>query len=168
MYQEAMEKLILIRESQIWEALSKITGKTPQQLKRSTLPRYVRGQPVFDYKSLRGSNYLAAKTLYLIRELRKARKSKTDLDRIRHLVKAIRKAVYPSGHGFEPRLLTLIHRLVGKENLYMEAYITMPVYKEMVFPERRPLYNRQGRKQDVKPLTFEHTFEDPIEIYHMF
>jgi hypothetical protein len=168
MYQEAMEKLIFIKDSQIWQALANITGKTVTQLKKSTLPRYVRGQPVINYDSARGSDYLASKAAYFIREIKKARNSKTDLQRIRYLVKAIRKAVYPSGHGFEPRLLTLIHRLVGKENLFMEAYITMPAYKEMVFPERRPLYNRQGRKQHSAPLTFEYIFDDPIEIYHMF
>lgn len=167
-YQEAIERILQLKEDQIWNALSDVTGKSVGTLKRSSRPRYRRGRPMIQYRSAGGTSYLAAKTVYLIRALKSAQATPNNIKKIRLLLKAVRKAVYSKGHGFEPRLLTALNRLIGKDHFFIEASIAMPQNREMVFPERKPLYNRRGFKKSVVPIIFEYIFDDPAEIYHMF
>lgn len=167
-YQEAIDRILKLKGEEIWKALSEVTGQSVSSLKRSARPRYRRGSPVTRYRSSGGTSYLASKTAYLIRALKSARATPNNIKKIRLLLKAVRKAVYSKGHGFESNLQTALNRLIGKENFFIEASITMPQSKEMVFPERKPLYNRRGFKKSVLPITFEYIFDDPAEIYHMF
>ncbi|MCP4146412.1 MAG: hypothetical protein GY757_01555, partial [bacterium] len=83
-------------------------------------------------------------------------------------VKTVRKAIYCNGHTYEPAHLAVIHKLVGKNNIYMNMLVTMPVNKEMVFPGRVPFYNEIGQKRGIKHPEFRFIFDDPGEIYHLF
>ena len=85
-----------------------------------------------------------------------------------HVVKAFRKAIYTAGQTYSPTLLAVIHKLVGEENIYMNALVTMPENKELIFPAESPLYNKLGTDRGVKVPVFQFSFDDPSEIYHLF
>ena len=168
LYKEAIEALFRVDGERIWKILAGLTGRPVKELKESAAPRYRRGRPVYRYGSVSGTNYLACKTDHFIRQLKKARKTKNALRKMRYLVKSVKKAVYTTGHSFDSTLLAVIHKIVGKENLFLKATVTMPVHKEMVFPERIPFCNEMGVKRPVEHLIFENVFDEPSEIYHLF
>jgi hypothetical protein len=87
---------------------------------------------------------------------------------MRRVVNACRKAVYTSGQTFEPALLAVIHKLVGKPNIYIDALVTMPGNKELLFPARAPLYNEMGTDREIDAPVFQYIFDDPSEIYYFF
>ncbi len=166
LYEEAIENLVQAGEEKIWEALAEVTGRSVDSWHRLSQPRYSRGRPNTNRYSL--DRYLAVKTRYFIRELQRARNSRNSLKKMEHVVKAIRKSVYTSGQTYSPTLLAVIHKLVGEENIYMNAMVTMPENKELIFPARAPLYNELGTDRRVKVPVFQFSFDDPSEIYHLF
>jgi hypothetical protein len=165
-YKEAIDALLRADEKEIWQALSAVTGHSVQELIRmGRPPDYFRNPSA----ALAGkTKYLARKTASFIINLKKARKKKDALKKMAYLVKAVRKAVYVSGHSFNSRLLTVIRQIVGEDNFYISAVVTMPIHKENMFPERVPLYNEFGVKRPIEPVYFKYIFEDPAEIYHLF
>jgi hypothetical protein len=165
-YREAIRQLLQVDEMEIWKTLASITPHSVQTLIRASKPPdYRRRPPTSRLDPLRR---LAWKTAYIIKALKKARKTRDTLKKMSYLVKTLRKAIYTNGHGFDPTLLSVIHKIAGEENLFISAEVTMPVHKEMVFPERIPLYNETGVKRPVEPVFFEYIFDDPVEIYHLF
>jgi hypothetical protein len=166
LYEEAIENLVQAGEDKIWEALAEITGRSVHSWKRLSRPRYRRGRPGTGRYSR--ERYLAVKTRYFIRELRRARKSRNSLKKMEHVVKAFRKAIYTAGQTYSPTLLAVIHKLVGEENIYMNALVTMPENKELIFPAESPLYNELGTDRGMKVPVFKFSFDDPSEIYHLF
>lgn len=165
LYPEAIEELINAGETRIWEALADVTGNPADYWRRESRPNYSRGRPVIRRYS--HDRYLAVKTDYFIRELRRARAC-DGLKRMRRVVNACRKASYTSGQSFEPALLAVIHKLVGKDNIYIDALVTMPANKEQLFPARAPLYNELGIDREIKIPIFQFIFDDPSEIYYFF
>jgi hypothetical protein len=166
LYQEAIENLVHAEEEKIWETLAKVTGRPVDSWHRLSKPRYRRGRPNTSRYSR--DRYLAVKTRYFIRELRRARNSRNNLKKMEYVVKAFRKAIYTSGQTYSPTLLAVIHKLVGEENIYMNAMVTMPENKELIFPARAPLYNELGTDRGVKLPVFHFSFDDPSEIFHLF
>ncbi len=166
LYEEAVENLIQAGEAEVWGALAGVTGKSVDFWCRKAETRYRRGRPVSRYDS--GEHYLAVKTRYFIRELRRARGVSDGVERMRYVVNALRKAVYISGQTYSPVLLAVVHRLVGEGNIYLNAWVGMPGSKELLFPARAPLYNECGRDRGVRPPVFTFSFDDPSEIYHLF
>ena len=164
-YKQAVEKLLRVDDKEIWKTLSAVTGHPVGKLIRMSKPPDYRRRPAGP--RFNDSNRLAWKTAEFIRNLKKARKKKDTLKKITYLVKALRKAVYLSGHSYNTVLLSVIHQIVGKENTFMRGVVTMPIHKENMFPERIPLYNESGVKKPLEPV-FKYIFEDPDEIYHIF
>ncbi|MCP5103240.1 MAG: hypothetical protein GY950_07675, partial [bacterium] len=165
-YPEAFGNLVNADEESIWQALARVSGKPVEYWQREAKTVYRRGRPF--YRRYTGDRYLAVKTKYLVRELRKARKAGDSFKRMRHVVKTVRKAVYTSGQTFQPLLLAVIHKLAGKKNVYMDALVTFPGNKENVFPARASLYNEAGKDRGLRPRFFHFIFDDPSEIYHLF
>jgi hypothetical protein len=165
-YEGAIKSLLQAQENDIWEALAQVTGKSAGYWRREARTRYNRGQPVGRYYS--PEHYLAVKTRYFIRELRKARKCKDGQKKMQRLVNAFQKAVYTSGQTYSPSLLAVIHKLVGEDNIYMNALVTTPENKELIFPERTGLYNELGTDRGVTVSGFQFVFDDPSEIYYLF
>lgn len=165
-YKEAINALLRVDEKEIWQALSAVTGHSvPELTLMARPPDYFRNPSA----ALAGkTKYLARKTASFITNLKKARKKKDALKKMAYLVKAVRKAVYVSGHSFNSRLLSVIRHIVGEDNFYISAVVTMPIHKENMFPERVPLYNEFGVKRPIEPVYFKYIFEDPAEIYHLF
>ena len=87
---------------------------------------------------------------------------------MRHVVKAVRKAIYTSRKGFNPIHLAIIHMLSGEKNIYINAKVTMPENRENVFPARASLYNEIGIKRRLEVPIFQFIFDDPSEIYYLF
>ena len=166
LYEEAIENLVHAGEEKIWEALAEVTGRSVDSWHMLSRPRYRRGRPNTGRYSR--DRYLAVKIRYFIRELRRARNSRNSLEKMEHVVKAVRKAVYTSGQTYSPTLLAVIHKLVGEENIYMNALVTMPENKELIFPARAPLYNELGTDRGVKIPVFQFIFDDPSDIFHLF
>ncbi len=165
LYEEAVERLLQIEEQEVWDALAEVTARPVDfWLKKSRAVGYRKPFP----RSYSRAGYLATKTRYFIRTLRKARKAKGSLKKMRLLVKALRKSIYSAQYTYSPILLAVIHKLVGKKNLYLSATITMPENKENVLPVRTPLYNEIGRDRGLHGPEFHFIFNDPIEIYHLF
>ncbi|MCP4149723.1 MAG: hypothetical protein GY757_18400, partial [bacterium] len=129
LYPEAIDNLIKADEATIWKTFSKVTKKKEKYWKSLLGKTYYRGKPVVKYYS--GDRYMAAKTRYFIRGLKRARKTSNPLKKMRIMVKTVRKAIYCNGHTYEPAHLAVIHKLVGKNNIYMNMLVTMPVNKEM-------------------------------------
>jgi hypothetical protein len=165
-YREAIQQLLKVDEMEIWETLASVTSHSVQTLIRASKPPDYRRRP--PASRLDPIRRLAWKTAYIIQVLKKARKTRDTLKKMSYLVKTLRKAIYTNSHGFDPTLLSVILRIAGKENFFISAALTMPVHKEMVFPERIPLYNETGVKRSVEPVFFECIFDDPAEIYHLF
>jgi hypothetical protein len=165
LYKEAVENLIRADEADIWQALAEVTGKSVDYWCRKAQCRQYRGRPVAGQYSR--SRYLAAKTRYFIKTLNRAYKTKNSRRKMRLVVKAVRKAVYNSGHMFSPVLLAVIHRLAGTENVYMNALVTVPENKENIFPARVSFYNETGTDRELEPPVFQFIFDDPSEIYHL-
>lgn len=168
LYGGAIRALLRLEGETVWKTLAEVSGRTVKTLKQSAGPRYYRGRPVYRYDSAGGTDYLACKTDHFIRQIKKARKAKNTLKKMRYLVKAVRKAVYLSRHSFDPVLLSVIHKILGRENLYLSAAVTMPVNREMVLPGQVPLRSELGVKRPVEAVVFEFIFEDAAEIYHLF
>lgn len=166
LYKEAIKKLINVTPDDVWRSLAVVTQKHYKRLKKISKP-ILRGGKLI-YMGDRQTSRIARKTSFFIQELKRARKAKTLLGRMTHLVHAIRKGIFITKHGFDPTILAVLHRLVGSENLYMEAAVTMPLNKENIFPERVPLFNTLGERRPVEPEWFEYIFETPSEIYHLF
>ncbi|MCP4147953.1 MAG: hypothetical protein GY757_09395, partial [bacterium] len=129
LYPEAIDNLLNADEATIWKTFSKVTKKKEKYWKSQLDKTYYRGKPVVKYYS--GDRYMAAKTRYFIRGLKRARKTSNPLKKMRIVVKTVRKAIYCNGHTYEPAHLAVIHKLVGKNNIYMNMLVTMPVNKEM-------------------------------------
>lgn len=166
LYEEGIRNVIYADEEKIWQALAEITGKSVDFWKRMAKPRYVRGRPKVGRYSR--DRYLAIKTRYFIKVLRRARVAGSCLGEMRQLVKAVRKAVYTSGQTFDPLHLAIIHRLAGEENIFMTAFVTIPENRENVFPARGSLYNQMGMDRGLRVPEFQFIFDDPSEIYHLF
>lgn len=165
LYREAIENLINADESTILNALSEVTGKPAEYWQKKAKPRFRKGRPIPGYAS--PDHYLAAKTRYFIRELRRARNAKNPIDQMEHLVKALRKSVYTSGQTFNPTLPAVVHKLAGKGNVFIKARVAMPDNKELIFPAGAPLYNESGKDRSLKQPEFQFSFDDPSEIYQM-
>jgi hypothetical protein len=164
-YKEAVDELLRADEKEIWQALSAVTGHSvPALIRMARPPDYFLNPTALAGKT----KYLARKTAGFIINLKKARKKKDALKKMAYLVKAVRKAVYLSGHSFNSRLLSVIRQIVGEDNFYISAVVTMPIHKENMFPERVPLYNEFGVKRPIEPVYFKYIFEDAAEIYHLF
>jgi hypothetical protein len=166
LYKEAIENLIRSDEAGIWQALADVTGKSVDYWLRKAKTRQYRGRTVPGHYSR--SRYLAAKTRYFIKALCSACNTKNSQRKMRLVVKAVRKAIYNSGHMFSPVLLAVIHRLAGTENVYMNALITVPENKENIFPARVSFFNETGADRDLEAPVFQFIFDDPSEIYHLF
>ncbi|MCP5102504.1 MAG: hypothetical protein GY950_03955 [bacterium] len=166
LYEEGIANLVNAGEAEIWAALAEVTGKPVDYWRGEAKPRYKRGRPVT--RGYSPDKYLALKTRYFIRRLRKARRAGDSPAKAAHVVKAVRKAVYTSGQTFSPILPAVIHKLAGKGNVYLNARVAMPENKELIFPARAPLYNELGTDRQLKPPVFQFIFDDPSEIYHLF
>ena len=166
LYEEAIENLIHADEERIWTALAEITGQSTVYWHRKLEPRLYRGRPVAGCYSW--ERYLAEKTRYFIKSLQKARKAGDSFKKMRHVVKAVRKAIYTSRKGFNPIHLAIIHMLSGEKNIYINAKVTMPENRENVFPARASLYNEIGIKRRLEVPIFQFIFDDPSEIYYLF
>ena len=166
LYEEAIENLIHADAEQIWAAMADITGKSAAYWHRQLKPRLYRGRPVAGCYSW--ERYLAEKTRYFIKSLQKAGKASDSFKKMRHVVKAVRKAIYTSRKGYNPIHLAIIHRLSGEGNLYMNAKVTMPENRENVFPARASLYNEIGIDRGLEVPVFQFIFDDPSEIYYLF
>jgi hypothetical protein len=129
-------------------------------------PRLYRGRPVVGCYAW--DRYLAEKTRYFIKSLQKARRAGDSFKKMRHLVNAVRKAIYTSRKGYNPIHLAIIHRLSGEGNIYMNAKVTMPENRENVFPARASLYNEIGKDRGLEVPVFQFIFDDPSEIYYLF
>jgi len=166
LYEEAIDNLIHAGETKIWEALAEVTGKSVDFWRRKAKTVYRKGRPVVRYYS--PEHYLAVKTRYFIRALRRSRKTRDGVEKMKQVVDALRKAVYTSGQTYAPDLLAVVHRLAGEGNVYMSARVGMPEHKELLFPAGTPLYNEAGTDRRRKPPVFIFSFDDPSEIYHLF
>lgn len=166
LYEEAIKNLIHAGETKIWEALADVTGKPMDFWRRKSKTKYRRGRPKTRYYSR--DHYLAVKTRYFIKELRRAQKTPDGVEKMKHVVNALRKTVYTSGQTYNPILPAVVHKLAGKENVYINARVGMPESKELLFPARAPLYNESGTDRGLKPPVFIFSFDDPSEIYHLF
>jgi hypothetical protein len=166
LYKKALDTLMKVSDAEVWNALSTVTKKPVERLiELAKLPDYRMKPPKINSCKLA---HLARKTHEFLRYLRKARKTKNVRSRIAHQVKAVRKAVYTSGQSFNPALLAAIHQIVGKENVFLRAYITMPENKENIFPEREPLYAESGTRRPVESIAVRYIMDDAGEIYHLF
>jgi hypothetical protein len=163
LYGPAIERLVQTEAANIWRALARVTGKPVSYWRREARTRYKRGRVKPGYSSK--DHYLAVKTRYFIRELAKARRAQTGPDKMQRVVKALSKAVYTSGQTYDPTLLAMIHQLVDKDHLFINALVTMPENKELIFPARAPLYNQTGKYRETDFPTFKFSFDDPSEIY---
>lgn len=166
LYEEGLQKLLQATSEDTWQSLGEVLGQSPGRLKYISQPVRHGGRLV--YMGEPEESRLARKTAYFIGELERAKKAKKSILKMSHLVQMIRKAVFLTGHGFDPTLLAVLHRLVGSKNLYLEAWITMPINRENVFPERIPLYDQLGERRRLEPEWFDYILEEPAEIYHFF
>lgn len=163
LYEPAIRQLLTIQPPEIWRALESLTGKPAKLWQRLARNRYRRGRIMPRYRSK--EHYLAVKTRYFIRELTRARRAKGGPEKMRLLHSALSKTVFTSGQAFEPTMPALLHRLVGSDHIFLDALISMPENKELIFPARAPLYNRLGIYRDSDVPTFRFSFDDPSEIF---
>lgn len=163
LYEAAVRKLLTISPAEIWQALASVTGKTSGYWLRLSRNRYRRGRLVPRYSS--DEHYLAVKTRYFIRELRNASRAGKESEKLRLVHKALSKTIYTSGQAYEPTLPAMLHLIAGDSHMYLDASITMPENKELIFPARAPLYNQIGIFQDSDIPLFRFSFDDPSEIF---
>lgn len=164
--QEAIGKLLQTGENRIWTELARLTGKPANYWKKQARSGFKgRRNAAARYSPERR---LAIKTRFLIATLQRARKVRGQERKLQFLVKAFRKAVFISGQTYDPTLLAVLRTLAGENGAYMDALITMPKNKELIFPARVPLYNETGSIEAAAAPVFSFIFEDPSEIYHLF
>ncbi len=165
-FEEGLERMLRTTGGTIWSYLARETGKD-ESYWRGLLDRpRRRGRPVAGKYSR--DRYLAFKTRFLVRLIKRAREAGGGAKRMVLVVRALRKAIFKDGHTFSPVLLAVLHRVFGKENVRLTATVTMPENKELVYPARTPFYNETGREETADVPVFKFIFEDPSEIYHLF
>lgn len=164
--ESAINRLMQTHEDSVWIQLARITGKAVGDWKKLARSGFKRRRPV----SVRYTpqRRLAIKTRFLIAALKNARKVRGEERKMQYLVKVFRKAVFISGQTFDPTLLAVLRTLTGENGVYMDALITMPRNRELIFPARVPLYNESGKRSTVDFPVFRFIFEDPAEFYHLF
>ena len=59
--------------------------------------------------------------------------------RIHHVIDALAKASYTNRYGYDPRVLTILHRLLEEEDVSVTARITQPAWVEKRLPGRLDL-----------------------------
>jgi hypothetical protein len=163
---DALSNMIDCGEDRVWAALSRVTGKSVDYWRSQAGYRDYQNRPYGCFYT--PQRRLALKTRFFIRQLKKARKKKNLSQKMRHVVRAFRNAIFISGSTYEPTLLSALLPLLGNNNVFMKALVTMPESRELIFPAQAPLYLEWGIKPEQVYPVFHFIFDDPAEIYHIF
>lgn len=164
-YENGIQKLIDSNEEVFWRSLAIVTEK-PESYWARALSTNLRNRRHMDVTNR--DSFLAAKVKSMARHFRNAAKEKNSLSRMRSIHSALSQSVYSSDRAFRATILAMIHKIIGKENIHMTAFIGVPEDQENTFPGQIPLTNEMGVEQDVDELFYQFIFEDASDIYNAF
>lgn len=163
--ERALEKLMQAREQDYWNALAKVTGRPVSYWARA-LSTNLRNRRHLEIRNR--DSFLASRLKSMARHLRNVGRDRKDLWRMRSLHAAFTRAIYTSGQAYRPTLLAVIHEITGKENIFVEAMISVPPEHEGHLPGRRPLYNKLGDQKDQGHPFYQFYFEQASQVYNAF
>lgn len=165
-YKEGIEKLLSISKEEFYTKLSEVT-----KIDRAVLLREKRKENrKFSFQGVSyrvGKIRRIAKRVYrLISHAQTKAKGKI---KVRRLVKALIEAIPRKGQSQNPILLTTLNRIVGDENLYMDAEIESPSYQENKMPGRITPFNAKGVKRPYGDRELQVLgVQDALMIYNQF
>jgi hypothetical protein len=104
-----------------------------------------------------------------IKSMRFARRSKKADSQMKYFTNALDRMVRGGFNSFDPKLIGVVHDLIGREHLYISSSITVPV-EETKLPGGVEAYNSRGKKPKdfdrKKYILFD--MDDALSVYTAF
>ena len=100
--------------------------------------------------------------------LKKARRASSEKIKYMHVVDAIDQMLWIGSGSFNVNFLKRIHYLIGKKSYFMDALVTMPESKEMIYSAAAPLFNNMNTPLRKDIDIYEFDFDKPEEVWNVF
>jgi hypothetical protein len=144
-YKEGLENLFKMTYDEYTKAISQVTGVDEKILSgnEAKQEKYFKYQGVYYHL---GQMMRVSKRIF--HKIQKASMVEIPSKKVRQLMKALMVTVPRKGHSQNPIYLAVLNRIVGEENLYMNAEIESPSYQENKMPGRIVPFNAKGQKRE--------------------
>lgn len=148
-YDTGIERLLRVSRAQFFAELARVEEASPS-------------------KDELESKTLRSKASLVWRKIREARRGLGLGERMKAIARIFSKAVYRQRGFYEPRLLGLINRLIGREHIYVSGEVRAPNFAEQNFLNNAPLYGDHGIRRTTERDLLVYVPTSPQELYGMF
>ncbi len=114
------------------------------------------------------SNRMRWRLREFLKDLESARKKEKDTDRYKKLTKSLKELIWKESDAYNTSLLERVNYIIGSDNYFIEARMSMADYTEMRLPADAPLYNVRNKVLYRDHLSFDFEYYRMRDVWYMF
>lgn len=154
-YKEGIETLLNTNPNDLWHSFYRVTSTNDFQWRQIVKDKRPLARVYDDF-------------MKVTRMIKKAQNHRNFDDKMKYLVKAMRKAFINTNGTIKSQAIAAIMNVLDEDQRFIGSRVTSPFYEQTIFPSGKPMVNQIGELRHLDARLKDFDLENTNKVYNLF